>query len=415
MRQGSRFEQTDRVKAAATRHSSALSTCFYEAIPRSWTWFECKQLNRTLGAALHALHVGLSLSDLAADDAPMVWLSRGFTTVNGYSHREAIGHNCRFLQADATDPASIRQLRAAVERGERARVHLYNEDRKRVGFWSVVLLHPAVGDDRIETNFGAPTLSPNDSPDVSRKSPYSTAPSSALPSPQHRSRRPSREHARYMMGVQLRLSGEELKVALDLCQQAVETNLADHATEEAHLRTIPDKTPPAFRHLHSQLHGHLPSTAAHAPPHVPSSRPTSEPPASSDGSEYTLLLESSHSRRPSRRDTHEEMCAPSTSRRASHESAPDGSRRASREVSHALARAEGWASATDAGKGRMPPGREAAAAEAKLASELANTVQRWSRAYEAQHGQVPSREVAMAAAMAAVDDALQGSLTSQMK
>lgn len=78
-------------------------------------------------------------------------LSQGFTNVNGYSRREAIGHNCRFLQTDASDPAAVRALRTAVERGEAACIHLYNEDRKRTGFWSVISLHPAVGDDRIET------------------------------------------------------------------------------------------------------------------------------------------------------------------------------------------------------------------------------------------------------------------------
>lgn len=34
-----------RVQLAASKASSPLSSCFYEAVPRSWTWFECNQVS----------------------------------------------------------------------------------------------------------------------------------------------------------------------------------------------------------------------------------------------------------------------------------------------------------------------------------------------------------------------------------
>ena len=117
---------------------------FFDRVPRSWTWFGCKQLKAVLAAALHCLDVGVSLSDLAAEDSPLVWLSQGFTKINGYSREDVVGHNCRFLQNECSDPDAVLQMRRAVERGEHTRVHVWNAGLDNEGFWSLVSLQPGI-------------------------------------------------------------------------------------------------------------------------------------------------------------------------------------------------------------------------------------------------------------------------------
>lgn len=36
------------------------------------------------------------------EDAPLVWITEGFSRINGWSRTEALGRNCRFLQTEAT-------------------------------------------------------------------------------------------------------------------------------------------------------------------------------------------------------------------------------------------------------------------------------------------------------------------------
>ena len=140
---------------AVTAERAELASSFHERVPQSWTWFQSKQLKANLAAAIDALEAGISLSDLAAEDNPLVWLNRGFERINGYTREDAVGHNCRFLQVDATDPRAVAALRMAVQRGERRRVHLWNEGRSGGGYWSLVSLQPAVDEETVPFARGA--------------------------------------------------------------------------------------------------------------------------------------------------------------------------------------------------------------------------------------------------------------------
>ena len=242
----------------------ALLNAFHERVPRSWTWFGCKQFKAVLTKAVNALDAALSLSDLAAEDSPLTWLSDGFTRLNGYARDVAIGHNCRFLQCDSTDPSAVRCLRTACEQGSRTRVALWNEGRTPGGFWSLISLHPAVGSDEERLHGVASRVGTGSSAAVTSSSADSVATSVEMS--RVSSRRPSHEEgggggggesgggggggggggsaggsfkrrdstddpppslemligtrARYMMGVQLRLTHDELQLALELCERA---------------------------------------------------------------------------------------------------------------------------------------------------------------------------------------------------
>ena len=55
------------------------------------------------------------ISDPNLTDCPMVFVSREFSIQTGYSEKESLGRNCRFLQGPETDPNDIDQIRVAIK------------------------------------------------------------------------------------------------------------------------------------------------------------------------------------------------------------------------------------------------------------------------------------------------------------
>ena len=76
----------------------------------------------------------------------MVWLSRNFERITGFTRSECIGRNCRFLQSDQTDPVAVSAIRRGVGDGKHVRVHVWNDGRE-FGFWQLLSLHPAFDQD----------------------------------------------------------------------------------------------------------------------------------------------------------------------------------------------------------------------------------------------------------------------------
>ncbi len=57
----------------------------------------------------------LVISDPALPDMPIIFVSSEFVEQTGYRRDEVVGRNCRFLQGDGTDPASVQGIREAVD------------------------------------------------------------------------------------------------------------------------------------------------------------------------------------------------------------------------------------------------------------------------------------------------------------
>jgi len=84
-------------------------------------------------------------------DAPgpeIVYVNPAFTRLTGYSREEALGQNPRMLQGMRTDPKTVHQIRAALEKAEP--VHVAIEDYTKDGrtYWldmSIMPLHNAQG------------------------------------------------------------------------------------------------------------------------------------------------------------------------------------------------------------------------------------------------------------------------------
>lgn len=84
---------------------------------------------RSLSSVIDALNDGrlsVTVSDAAAPDMPLVYVSPGFTTFSGYRRAEVLGRNCRFLQRGQSDQPGLAVMRAAIRQGEGCTVEVMN-------------------------------------------------------------------------------------------------------------------------------------------------------------------------------------------------------------------------------------------------------------------------------------------------
>ena len=103
-----------------------------------------EELSALFLEAMHAFEVvGFCLADDTVHDLPMVWVNDGFVKLSNYSRQQLIGYNCRFLQADATDPDVVGQMKDAIVAGRGVRVTLWNMTAKREGFWNCLAIYPS--------------------------------------------------------------------------------------------------------------------------------------------------------------------------------------------------------------------------------------------------------------------------------
>lgn len=97
------------------------------------------------GAALGILArapLSMVLTDARRPDNPIVYVNAAFETATGYGAAAAVGRNCRFLQGEGTDPASIRRLREAVAEGREISIDLLNYRADGTPFWNRLLIAP---------------------------------------------------------------------------------------------------------------------------------------------------------------------------------------------------------------------------------------------------------------------------------
>lgn len=72
-----------------------------------------------------------------------------FLHMTGYSKEEVLGHNCRFLQGEGTDPAAVQQLRHAVRTGTAVCTRLLNYRKDGTPFWNLVRTSDGSGAGRL--------------------------------------------------------------------------------------------------------------------------------------------------------------------------------------------------------------------------------------------------------------------------
>uniref|UniRef100_A0A126X1F8 non-specific serine/threonine protein kinase n=1 Tax=Oedogonium foveolatum TaxID=321584 RepID=A0A126X1F8_9CHLO len=96
------------------------------------------QLTKVLAGLRHTFVV----SDATLPDFPLVFASEGFLQMTGYTADEVLGHNCRFLQGEGTDPKEVAKIREALKKGEPISVRLLNYRKDGTPFWNLLTMTP---------------------------------------------------------------------------------------------------------------------------------------------------------------------------------------------------------------------------------------------------------------------------------
>jgi two-component system, cell cycle sensor histidine kinase and response regulator CckA len=103
----------------------------------------CTRLTLSLvEQALERGVTGLSISDSAAPDTPLVHVTPAFERLTGYKRDEVLGQNCRLLSAEDDHDEARSRLRGAIARRIPVRVVLRNARKDGRLFWNDLTVFP---------------------------------------------------------------------------------------------------------------------------------------------------------------------------------------------------------------------------------------------------------------------------------
>nr|AML78326.1 putative LOV domain-containing protein [Eleusine coracana] len=105
------------------------------------------RVSQELKDALSNLQQTFVVSDATRPDCPIIYASEGFFTMTGYSVKEVIGRNCRFLQGPDTDRDEVAKIRDAVKTGRSFCGRLLNYRKDGTPFWNMLTVTPIRDDD----------------------------------------------------------------------------------------------------------------------------------------------------------------------------------------------------------------------------------------------------------------------------
>lgn len=108
---------------------------------------------RLLERAVTASTDSISITDPARPDDPLVYVNPAFERTTGYAAEEALGRNCRFLQAEDRDQPAIEEVRAAVREGRHCTVVLRNYRKDGTLFYNELSVYPVRDENGRVVNF----------------------------------------------------------------------------------------------------------------------------------------------------------------------------------------------------------------------------------------------------------------------
>ncbi|MFB6281067.1 MAG: PAS domain S-box protein, partial [Haloferacaceae archaeon] len=103
--------------------------------------------------AMDEAPVGITITDSAGDDNPLVYVNDRFEDVTGYDREEILGRDCRFLQGEATADEPVAELREAIDADEPVTVELRNYRKDGTEFWNRVSIAPVDGEGGSASNY----------------------------------------------------------------------------------------------------------------------------------------------------------------------------------------------------------------------------------------------------------------------
>ncbi|EPS66185.1 phototropin-1, partial [Genlisea aurea] len=100
------------------------------------------RVSEDLKDALSTFQQTFVVSDATKPDHPILYASAGFFKMTGYTSKEVIGRNCRFLQGKETNPDDVAKIREALEKGNSYCGRLLNYKKDGTPFWNLLTIAP---------------------------------------------------------------------------------------------------------------------------------------------------------------------------------------------------------------------------------------------------------------------------------
>lgn len=92
--------------------------------------------------ALNYLPDNFTITDPGVEGHPIVFVSRGFLKMTGYSEEEVIGKNGRMFQGPKTSRSSVMQIREAIREEKAIQINLLNYRKDGTPFWVFFQMSP---------------------------------------------------------------------------------------------------------------------------------------------------------------------------------------------------------------------------------------------------------------------------------
>lgn len=106
-----------------------------------------------LTKALDASISGIIITDNNQPDNPIIYCNSAFEVISGYSRKEIIGHNCRFLQAEDRNQKEREILAQSVKEGLDCAVVIRNYRKNGDLFWNELYMSPVKNSNGDVTHF----------------------------------------------------------------------------------------------------------------------------------------------------------------------------------------------------------------------------------------------------------------------
>ncbi|XP_016436377.1 phototropin-1 [Nicotiana tabacum] len=100
------------------------------------------RVSEDLRDALSTFQQTFVVSDATKPDYPILYASAGFFKMTGYTSKEVIGRNCRFMQGSDTDPEDVAKIREALQSGSTYCGRLLNYKKDGTPFWNLLTIAP---------------------------------------------------------------------------------------------------------------------------------------------------------------------------------------------------------------------------------------------------------------------------------
>lgn len=85
------------------------------------------------------------LSNPRLPDNPIIACNDAFIKLSGYDRNEIIGHNCRFLRGEDTEPELTEALRTGIKAGQPVMVEILNYKKDGTPFRNALMIAPIFG------------------------------------------------------------------------------------------------------------------------------------------------------------------------------------------------------------------------------------------------------------------------------